>query len=138
MKYAIIQTWNGEGYSYENIAEIKEFKNDSEAKKYLHELFAEQINANVLKETKTSIHFEIGDDQGSFSHISNAEKLLGVMIETNINEVYTIRNKKDWRDKLSYAIGQADPEEVDELNLADDRIFISAYESDYDYQFIRF
>ena len=34
MKYAIVETWNGEGYSSENLASIKEFDNDSVAQKY--------------------------------------------------------------------------------------------------------
>lgn len=138
MKYAIIETWNGEGYSYENLASIKEFDNDSIAQKYLESLVHFQTGAENIKSNLGRITYEKGDDQGSFVFIRNAESIYGVVILTNVNEVIAIRNKKDWLTKINLAVQQSDSDETDELDLSSDNIFIGAYEGDYDYQFIKF
>jgi hypothetical protein len=138
MKYAIIETWNGEGYSSENLAYIVEHDSDSRAQQRLEDLVSIQSNAANIIESDGLITYEKGDDQGSFSFIRNAEKLYGVVILTNVNEVVPIYNKKDWTAKLNIAVQQCDTDELDELNLSDNNIFIGAYEGDYDYQFIKF
>lgn len=138
MKYAIIETWNGEGYSYENLASIKEFDNDSIAQRYLESLVHFQIGAENIESNLGCITYEKGDDQGSFVFMRNAESIYGVVILTNVNEVVAIRNKKDWVAKLNIAVQQSDSDETDELDLSSDDIFIGAYEGDYDYQFVRF
>jgi hypothetical protein len=138
MKYAIIETWNGEGYSSENLAYIVEHDSDSRAQQRLEDLVSIQSNAANIIESDGLITYEKGDDQGSFSFIRNAEKLYGVVILTNVNEVVPIYNKKDWTAKLNIAVQQCDEDELDELNLSDSNIFIGAYEGDYDYQFIKF
>lgn len=137
MKYAIVSTWNGEGYSYQNTAEIKEFKNDSEAQNYLRELFFESVPKANAEETDGCISYELGDDQGSFVFIRNAELIYGIMILTNVNEIHPLLSKKDWLKHISHAVQQSDPDETDELDLSDESIFIGAYDSDYDYQFVR-
>jgi hypothetical protein len=138
MKYAIIETWNGEGYSSENLAYIVEHDSDSRAQQRLEDLVSIQSNAENIIESDGLITYEKGDDQGSFSFIRNAEKLYGVVILANVNEVVPIYNKKDWTAKLNIAVQQCDSDELDELNLSDNNIFIGAYEGDYDYQFIKF
>jgi hypothetical protein len=138
MKYAIIETWNGEGYSSENLAYIVEHDSDSRAQQRLEDLVSIQSNAANIIESDGLITYEKGDDQGSFSFIRNAEKLYGVVILANVNEVVPIYNKKDWSAKLNIAVQQCDSDELDELNLSDNNIFIGAYEGDYDYQFIKF
>lgn len=138
MKYAIIETWNGEGYSSENLAYIVEHDSDSRAQERLKDLVSIQSNAANIIESDGLITYEKGDDQGSFSFIRNAEKLYGVVILANVNEVVPIYNKKDWTAKLNIAVQQCDEDELDELNLSDNNIFIGASEGDYDYQFIKF
>ena len=138
MKYAIIETWNGEGYSSENLAYIVEHDSDSRAQQRLEDLVSIQSNAANIIESDGLITYEKGDDQGSFSFIRNAEKLYGVVILTNVNEVIPVYNKKDWTAKLNIAVQQCDTDELDELDLSDSNIFIGAYEGDYDYQFIKF
>lgn len=138
MKYAIIETWNGEGYSSENLAYIVEHNSDAKAQQRLKDLLTIQSDATNIIESDGLITYEKGDDQGSFTFIRNAEKLYGVVILTNVNEVVAIRNKKDWSAKLNIAVQQGDDEELDELDLSDNNIFIGAYEGDYDYQFIKF
>jgi hypothetical protein len=138
MKYAIIETWNGEGYSSENLAYIVEHNSDEQAQQRLKDLVSIQSNVTNIIESDGLITYEKGDDQGSFTFIRNAEKIYGVVILTNVNEVIAIRNKKDWSAKLNIAVQQGDDEELDELDLSDNNIFIGAYEGDYDYQFIKF
>ena len=138
MKYAMVETWNGEGYSSENLASIKEFDNDSVAQKYLESLVHFQTGAENIESNLGCITYEKGDDQGSFTFIRNAENLYGVVILANVNEVVPIYNKKDWSAKLNIAVQQCDTDELDELDLSSDNIFIGAYEGDYDYQFIKF
>ena len=138
MKYAIIETWNGEGYSSENLAYIVDHDSDSRAQQRLKDLVSIQSNAANIIESDGLITYEKGDDQGSFSFIRNAEKLYGVVILANVNEVVPIYNKKDWTAKLNIAVQQCDEDELDELDLSGNNIFIGAYEGDYDYQFIKF
>ena len=138
MKYAIIETWNGEGYSSENLASIKEFDNDSVAQKYLESLVHFQTGAENIESSLGCITYEKGDDQGSFTFIRSAENIYGVVILTNVNEVVVIRDKKDWSAKLNIAIQQCQEDELDEIDLCDNNIFIGAYDGDYDYQFIKF
>lgn len=134
----MVETWNGEGYSSENLASIKEFDNDSVAQKYLESLVHFQTGAENIESNLGCITYEKGDDQGSFTFIRNAENLYGVVILANVNEVVPIYNKKDWSAKLNIAVQQCDTDELDELDLSSDNIFIGAYEGDYDYQFIKF
>jgi hypothetical protein len=138
MQYAIIETWNGEGYSSENLASIKEFANDSKAQKYLESLVDMQIGAENIESSLGCITYEKGDDNGSFIFIRNADKLYGVMIFCNVNEVHPIKSKKEFHKLISGAITLANPEEFDEIDLSDDSIFIGAYQGEYDYQFIKF
>ena len=104
----------------------------------MKDLLSIQSDATNIIESDGLITYEKGNDQGSFTFIRNAEKLYGVVILTNVNEVVAIRNKKDWSAKLNIAVQQGDDEELDELDLSDNNIFIGAYEGDYDYQFIKF
>jgi hypothetical protein len=138
MKYAIVETWNGVGYSSDNLAYIKEFANDSEAQNYLESLMQIQSDADNIETSTGCITYEKGDDQGSFIFIRNADKLYGVMIFCNVNEVHPIKSKKEFHKLISGAITLADPEEFDEIDLSDDSIFIGAYQGEYDYQFIKF
>ena len=138
MKYAIIETWNGEGYSSENLAYIEEFSSDAMAQQKLIELSIMQSGAENIESSLGCITYEKDGDQGSFIFIRNAEKLYGVMIFCNVNEVHPITSRKEWHKHISGAIALADPEEIDEINLGDDSIFIGAYQGEYDYQFIKF
>jgi hypothetical protein len=138
MKYAIVETWNGEGYSSENLAYIKEFNNDSEAQNYLESLVKIQTGAEDIESSLGCISYEKDCDQGAFTFIRNAEELYGVMIYCNVNEIHPIKSKKEFHKLISSAITLSNPEEFDEINLSDDSIFIGAYQGEYDYQFIKF
>lgn len=136
MKYTIVSTWSGEGYSYQNTAEVKEFNDDVEARTYIAELLlkAHPEMTNVTAVGDNLLHYQIGEDYGSFFFIK--EELFGLLILTNVNEVITFHGEKHWNIVLSQAIKQADPE--DELDLSGNSIFIGAHDGEYDYQFIKF
>jgi hypothetical protein len=138
MKYAIIETWNGEGYSSENLAYIEEHNSDAMAQQKLIELSIMQSCAENIELSLGCISYEKDGDQGTFTFIRNAEELYGVVIYCNVNEVYPIKSKKEFHKLISDAIRLSDPEEFDEINLGDDSIFIGAYQGEYDYQFIKF
>jgi hypothetical protein len=140
--YLIIETWNGEGYSYENDAAI--FKTDDTAKRIAHNSLKSvlgyfsigegcgedglDINYNKIgKEYKITYTFE--DNNGSIS-VLPYQGQYGVMIKCEINE-YTIFNTKEEYDKAyQEAVELADPEDY---QLGD--MFIHACKDDYSRQF---
>jgi hypothetical protein len=138
MKYAIIETWNGEGYSSENLAYIEEFNSDAEAQQKLRYLVSIQSDAKNIVESDGLISYDKGDDNGTFQFIRDADTLFGVVIRTNDNEAFPITNLRKWKSYLVEAIEQAEPEELYELDLSADDFFIGAYDGDYDYQFVKF
>lgn len=141
MKYAIVSTWNGEGYSSSNTAEVKEFNNDNDALTFIRNLakeYEEDFEIEVYqKEGMGKINFDNLVDQGSFQFHRLNEDDFGVVIQCNINEA-DIESKIGFNAMLDLAIKQADQDELDELDLSSNNIFIGAYEGDYDYQFIKF
>jgi len=137
MKYAIIETWNGEGYSSENLAYIEEFNSDAEAQQKIRDLASIQSDAKNIVESDGLISYDKGDDNGTFQFIRDANTLFGVVILTNVNEVIPC-DKKRWRKLRTEALAQCNPDDIDELDLSADDFFIGAYENDYDYQFVRF
>jgi hypothetical protein len=138
--YAIISTWNGEGYSYLNTAEIRHFKDDEAAQKHLRTLYESNNDPQYfeVEETKGALRYSNEEDAGSYVWLPDPQKIFGVVIHTNVNEIKYIRNAKNWRNYVAEAIKQADPEEVNEINLSEKSFFIEAYNGDYDYQFIKF
>ena len=138
--YAIISTWNGEGYSYLNTAEIRHFKDDEAAQKHLRTLYESNNDPQdfEVEETKGVLRYSNEEDSGSYVWLPDPQKIFGVVIHTNINEIKYIRNAKNWRNYVAEAIKQADPEEVSDINLSEKSFFIDAYNGDFDYQFIKF
>lgn len=138
MQYIIATTWNGEGYSYQNKAELKQFESDADAQKYILEQFADNENEEryEVKVTKGRVSFDNREDQGSYQWIKAPEDIYGVAIRCNVNEV-EVCNEKQYSDLLDNVIAEADPDEVAEIE-SNEEVFLNAYEGDYDYQFIKF
>ena len=139
-KYTIISTWNGEGHSHLNTAKILEFKDDKAAQNHLWTLFKTENNPKdfEVEETKGFLKYSNEEDSGSYIWLSQTELVYGIVIYTNVNEIHYILNAKQWRNNVAKAIKQADPNEVGEIDLTQKSFFIAAYNSDYDYQFIKF
>ena len=138
--YAIISTWNGEGYSYLNTAEVLEFQDDEAAQNHLRQLFqSEHFGEDLdIQETLGALLYTSGHDSGSYVFLREPEKIYGLVIYANVNEIHTILSAKEWRNHVAAAIKQAEPEDVCEIDITEKNFFIGAYNSDYDYQFIRF
>ena len=138
--YAIISTWNGEGYSYLNTAEVLEFKDDEAAQKHLRTLYETNNDPQdfEVQETEGVLRYENMEDSGSYIWLRDPDKIFGVVIHTNVNELNIILNAREWRNHVAAAIKQADPEEIEEINLSEKSFFIDAYNGDFDYQFIKF
>lgn len=138
--YAIISTWNGEGYSYLNTAEILEFQNDEAAQNHLRKMFEAEHKGEKMdiEETEGVFWYTTGQDSGSYVFLREPEKIYGLVIYANVNEIHPILSAKEWRNHVAAAIKQAEPEDVCEIDITEKNFFIGAYNSDYDYQFIRF
>lgn len=139
-KYAIISTWNGEGYSYLNTAEILDFKDDEAAQKHLRKLFEAEHKGEKMdiEETEGVLSYTTGHDSGSYVWLREPERIYGLVIYANVNEIHIILSAKEWRNHVAAAIKQAEPEDVCDIDITEKNFFIGAHNSDYDYQFIRF
>jgi len=144
-KFAIITTWNGEGYSYQNkLVEVVEYSFLALAKIKCYELI-ESVEISSLRPNE----YEIGDlengftwtikeddNSGSYQAFEITEDLYGFVVLTNINDVIPC-TKEAFEELKAHAIEQADEDDLDEDELKDNEFFIGAYDGDYDYQFIK-
>lgn len=151
MKFIICSTWNGEGYSFQNSAEVLEFETEEDVQKHLEQLMKAQGEASIkvfgkdepwrIEHTPLCITFENSEDAGSFQAFEFTDYIYGVIIQTNVN-VIDIVDEEDWYDRIAMALDQADPDDKEsdpegyELD-EEGRMFIPAYENDYDEQFIK-
>lgn len=137
MKYIIATTWNGEGYSYQNKAELKEFESDSHAQEYIRQQFNNNESAERYDviETDGKILFDNGEDQGTWQWIKAEDNAYGVAIMCNINEV-EVYDRDGYFALLDDVIADADPDEVEEIE-SKDNVFLNAYQGEYDYQFLK-
>jgi hypothetical protein len=140
MKYAIISTWNGEGYSYQNVLDcIKEFATPLERDSFLVSKFAvsdillNEDNDDSSELSDCNFSYQFNNDQGSWQALEIKPNSYGIVILTNINHA-EILPTEEFNVLLNEAIAQADPEE--EIEFEEGSCFISAYKGDYDYQFI--
>jgi hypothetical protein len=118
MQYIIAETWNGEGYSYENKAYIKDFINEKHVRVYIGSLFPS--NAAILMDVNR-VEYEIEDDAGSYEWYQYTGQY-GAVILPHLNEVL-ILDKNEFDSMYEDAVNQADPDEVIEQG---DEVFIGA------------
>jgi hypothetical protein len=131
-KYIITETWNGEGYSYENKAYLMDFNSDAEAQAHIESLVQE--DAENVKASKGMVFYEIGEDGGWYTYTPYQDQY-GVVILCNVNisEPYIVTEEQFLR-FYEQAVDQADPDEEIEEG---DEVFIGAYDDEYDYMFIK-
>jgi hypothetical protein len=129
MKYVIAETWNGEGYSSENKAYIKDFLNENDVRVYIESLFPS--NADILMDVNR-VEYDVNDDAGSYEWHQYTGQY-GVVILPQLNEVLLL-DKDEFDTMYKDAVEQADPEEEIEQG---DEVFIGAYSGEYDYMFIK-
>jgi hypothetical protein len=143
--YLIVETWNGEGYSSENIiTEVKKFESDAFAKDYCLELVRKSLDMSLVNEgdiesRNNGYTYTINEeDSGSYQYFELTDECYGVMIFCNINEV-SILNEFEFSKCLSESFSDAtDLEEIDG-DMYSKRVFFGAenINNDYDLQFER-
>lgn len=138
-KYAIIETWNGEGYSSANrMHSIIEANGEDEVMEITKALAESEMTEDDEFITHENGHgwvTEEEEDSGSYQFFEIKDDTFGFVVATNVNEVSMV-NEEEFRDMKKYAISQADLDDYEEGELDSDNVFIGAYEGDYDYQFI--
>lgn len=139
-EYLIIDTWNGEGYSYENDASI--LKTEDTIKRIaennltsITEYFdvgegSDGLDINYNKVGKAyTITYTFEHDSGSIS-ILPYQGQYGVMIKCEINEYTIFNTKEEYYNAYKEAVELADPEDY---QLGD--MFFHAHKDDYSRQF---
>jgi hypothetical protein len=151
-QYLIVETWNGEGYSEDNKAYIKTFKNNEEAARFIFDL--RKQFAPDSKQAKREFKYKGGDrfrlqyifenrdeeetDSGSITFVLIKKPIFGVQISCNVNEFELFYTQEDYLESLDLAIEDAGEDDVEDIeDKLQERIFLGAYEGDYDYQFVR-
>lgn len=134
-QYAIIETWNGSGYSEENKLNQVIRTTEEEVSKLCKELAEEQIHLDgEIEERENGFIFEIEDDAGSFQYFEITDDVHGFLVLTNVNEV-TVLDEEEFEYALNQSLENSDEDEV--LYNDEKHIFIGAYEDEYDRQFIK-
>ena len=135
-KYIIIQTWNGEGYSYQNKAEVKEFAKPSDARDHIFSLLRTEdcIEATITSSPEEGCITYEGENQdsGTYQYRLLQEGDYGVVITCNINEAIVV-DKDDFEHQYSEALSESAINDGD-VETEDGFVFVSGGE--YDYSFI--
>lgn len=109
MRYIIIDTWNGEGYSDSGIIEDVTYTDMTEdnarynalelargqfARRYLPSLEGEEVKVTFYEGVTTNaIHAEIGKDQGAV-HFVRVKGDYGLLIKPDINDVKLLTHEQ--------------------------------------------
>lgn len=141
-KFAILSTWNGEGYSMgENKLEgVFKFKSEFFAKlKCYKKMKKEQtLDDAVVSERENGFiwEFEDDDNSGSYQAFEITDDLYGFVINVNVNEVIPC-TKEEFEEEKTNALAEADMGLTEEEDLDDDDFFIHTLSGEYDKQFIK-
>lgn len=137
-KYAIVSTWNGEGYSFQNKLEEIFAGSYYTALKRAEELMYETQGQEIkVQERDGGFIFNFIDseeDHGSFQAIPLEDDSYGIIISCMENEVEVL-NKLDYHKKLEEAILNSDPEMLDDDDFEGFTVFVHDLDG-YDLQFI--
>ena len=143
-KYAIIGTWNGEGYSSENkLHAVVEAQNYDEVMAITKELVMSEMMIGTDEPDDEFFTLENGhgwttgpeEDSGTYQFFEILDDTFGFVVLCNVNDVQAC-NKDEFDSLKLEAISQADEDDYDEGELDSNNVFIGAYGGDYDYQFI--
>lgn len=140
MKYAIVSTWNGEGYSHTNTLRPERYETREDAMKVAHGYALEQNGGDVditdyeEEDGVTGYCHDDGEDQGCELVIDMTD-VYGLEILCNVNTLIVHRSEEHYLTALEYAKNLADPDEAHDL-ACDSEPFIGAYGDEYDRQFI--
>lgn len=148
-KYIVIDTWNGEGYSYNNGVDIKQFDDKKKAFEWAYKCalrhadgdakyVAQYSDEDYFKEKPFSdgdgYYFELRDDYGSFQ-VWETKDAYAFGILCNVNEV-SMFTKKEFEEEISRLDKEygEDLEDYSDTEENGDKFYCSLVD-DYDYQF---
>lgn len=136
--WAIIETWNGEGYSSLNTARLFQGtakQAEAEVKRIVAEQCPTHSSSTASGGGGYLVAYEIDEDQGTVQAIPFGPEHVGVVIYCNVNEVKVV-TEDEWASELSEALEQADDDHNDDEPTEELAPFIGAFNGDYDYQFV--
>jgi hypothetical protein len=153
-KYIVVDTWNGDGYSYENGVDTKQFQYKKAAFKYAYQRVlsnAGDVSDDVCRysDEKPTEHwkpvkrgtdgdgfyFETYDDNCGSYQVWETKDAYAIMIQCNVNDV-TMLTKEEYKEHIEEldAMYGSDLEEYCETDDNGDKFYCSLVD-DYDYQF---
>ena len=141
-KYIVIDTWNGEGYSYNNGADTKQFQYKKSAMKHAFKRVLSNVDGDTDDVQKYNEEYlddgyyftHYNDDSGSYQ-VHEIKDTYAIMIQCNTNEVFML-NEKEFNDKIS-ELDEEYGEDLEDYSNTDengDKYYCSLVD-DYDYQF---
>ena len=99
-KYIVIDTWNGEGYSYQNGSDLEYFESEDKAKAFCKKMAEAQLpqpkdsrmGSEVVEEIENGYSYLINqssgiDDYGTYQYFELKPETYSIKISTNVNEV---------------------------------------------------
>ena len=153
-KYIVIDTWNGEGYSYNNGVDTKQFQYKKSAFKHaykrvlsnagdvsedVHRYSHEKLNHELWEVVKRDadgdgFYWETYDDNAGSYQVFEIKDAYAIMILCNTNEV-SLLTKKEYEERVSQ-LNEEYGEDLEEYYSEEDNgdSFYCAIE-DYDFQF---
>jgi len=138
MEFIIVKTWNGEGYSFLNTAEVKLLASKYDAQQLIVSKLISKLQINDISNSErieiTEGCIEYGDsyNRGTYQWFQK-DGVYGIEIICNTNDVIIHKTKQDYESAIQTALSQSYDKELEDS----DSPFIAAFEGDYDYQFVR-
>ena len=142
MKYIVVDTWNGMGYSTENGVELKQFNKEIDAMAWANKRCMEQVKfCTSIPQGDSIWGLDCGgycyeSDLGGGSYqIVETKDVHAVMIRCNVNDVETL-TKDEYYNKIQELDGLYGEDLDDCLDVDEngDR-FYHSHVDEYDYQF---
>ena len=153
-KYIVVDTWNGDGYSYENGVDTKQFQYKKSAFKYAYKRvlsnagddpddvcrYSDEKPTEYWTPIKRDadgdgFYFDTYDDNSGSYQVWETKDAYAIMIQCNVNDV-TMLTKEEYEEQIKEldAMYGSDLEEYCETDDNGDKFYCSLVD-DYDYQF---
>jgi hypothetical protein len=136
-KFAIVSTWNGEGYSYQSKLRLIFNGTETEAKDKTKSLMCETEGEKIeIEERENGYTFNFSNDEnnhGSYQFLELNDDSYGIVITCNVNEVEVL-TKEEFHERMEYAI--LDSKDLDDSDFNGFTVFISTVDSGEELLFI--
>ena len=128
MRYVVVDTWNGQGYSSENGVDLRFFWTKAEAESVAkHDASMYENLQRYVDDKAISFGYDIDDDNGSYQVLELKDDTYAIMIRANVNEV-DLLSEVEYNSKIQ----EFESEDIDTSPNGD--VYIGGVD-DYDYQF---